>query len=73
MARVGSQRHSKKKECFSQKPKHVAGNNTDINVVVIDGLYFLSANTYDDDNDVDGDDDDDDDDDGGDDTIPDSK
>jgi hypothetical protein len=27
----------------SQKPKHVASNKTDINVVVIDDLYFLSA------------------------------
>jgi len=28
---------------FSQKPKHVASNTADINVVVTDGLYFLSA------------------------------
>jgi hypothetical protein len=28
---------------FSQKPKHVASNQTDTNVVVTDGLYFLSA------------------------------
>jgi hypothetical protein len=26
---------------FSQKPKHAASNRTDINVLVIGGLYFL--------------------------------
>ena len=28
---------------FSLKPKHVASNKTDVNSVVTDGLYFLSA------------------------------
>jgi hypothetical protein len=30
-------------EVFSQRPKHVASNKTDMNVVVTDGLYFLSS------------------------------
>jgi hypothetical protein len=30
-------------DVFSQKPKRVASNKADINVVVTDGLYFLSA------------------------------
>jgi hypothetical protein len=28
---------------FAQKPKHVASNKSDINVVVIEGLYFPLA------------------------------
>jgi len=52
-------------DCFSLEPKHEAGDKTNTNVFVTDGLYFLSANTY-------GDDDNDDDDDGND-NIPDSK
>ena len=39
---------------LSQKPKHIASNKTDINVVVIDGLCFLFEGGDDDDGDDNG-------------------
>jgi len=33
-------------DCFLQVPNNAAGNKTHINIAVINGLYFPSANTY---------------------------
>jgi len=33
-------------DIFSQKPKHVVSNKTDISVVVTDGLYFFLLFIY---------------------------